>query len=162
MDLAALGLAPAFGLTFVLVFALLLPVLLLRGGRKDARPTRSLRTLVVLGSGGHTTEMLSMLASMPEEVVKGSVFIIAATDTMSQTTLETQFPGAVVLRTPRAREVRQLWLTRCVNNGVHVRAHVCMCVQGVSMPEAVSVCLCLCLFFVGDQVLFVRACCGRS
>mmetsp|Transcript_42693 Transcript_42693/g.68568 ORF Transcript_42693/g.68568 Transcript_42693/m.68568 type:complete len:214 (+) Transcript_42693:178-819(+) len=111
MDLAALGLAPAFGLAFVLVLALLLPVLLLRGGRKDARPTRSLRTLVVLGSGGHTTEMLSMLASMPKEVVKGSVFIVAATDTMSQTTLETQFPGAVVLRTPRAREVRQSWLT---------------------------------------------------
>ena len=68
--------ATAFGTAFVLVFSFLLPLFLLQPepGQDRARRTR---TLVVLGSGGHTTEMLSMLASMPREVANGSVFIIA-------------------------------------------------------------------------------------
>ena len=68
--------ATAFGTAFVLVFSFLLPLFLLQPEPGQDRARRP-RTLVVLGSGGHTTEMLSMLASMPREVANGSVFIIA-------------------------------------------------------------------------------------
>jgi beta-1,4-N-acetylglucosaminyltransferase len=105
--------AEAFAASFTLVFSLLLPLLLLRdaGGAAAGAPRRA-RTLVVLGSGGHTTEMLSMLAALPAAIASGSVFIIAATDTMSEAKLLQCYPGAAVRRTPRAREVRQSWLTR--------------------------------------------------
>jgi beta-1,4-N-acetylglucosaminyltransferase len=105
--------AEAFAASFTLVFSLLLPFLLLRdsGGAAAGAPRRA-RTLVVLGSGGHTTEMLSMLAALPAAVAGGSVFIIAATDTMSEAKLLELYPAASVRRTPRAREVRQSWLTR--------------------------------------------------
>ena len=109
--LADLSGAQAFAAAFTLVLALLVPLLLLRGAGGGARRTRA-RTLVVLGSGGHTTEMLSMLAGMPAAVAGSSVFIIAATDAMSETKLLQCYPGAAVRRTPRAREVRQSWLTR--------------------------------------------------
>ena len=55
--------------------------------------------------------MLSMLAAMPKAILAGSVFVIAATDAMSQAKLEQCFPGAKVRRTPRAREVKQSWAT---------------------------------------------------
>ena len=42
----------AFGAAFVLVFALALPLLLLR---PDPARAQGIRTIVVLGSGGHTT-----------------------------------------------------------------------------------------------------------
>lgn len=67
--------ATAFGAAFVLVFSLLLPLFLLQPARGQDRNRN--RTLVVLGSGGHTTEMLSMLTSLPKPVAEGSVFVIA-------------------------------------------------------------------------------------
>ena len=122
--------ASAFCTSFVLVFALLLPVFLLR----EDGMGRGTRTLVVLGSGGHTTEMLSMLTNMPKAIAAGSVFVIAATDTMSQAKLDRCFPGADVRRTPRAREVRQSWFTRfCFfNSGVveHVKTRVALSFAG--------------------------------
>lgn len=114
-ELGELTWASAFGTAFVLVFALMLPVLLLTTPRSGPACT-----LIVLGSGGHTTEMLSMLKSMPKSVAAGAVFIIAGTDAMSQTKLNQQFPGSQVRLTPRAREVRQSWITRYVQIRTHL------------------------------------------
>jgi len=75
-DTASAEWATAFGTAFVLVFSFLLPLFLLLPEPAQDRARRT-RTLVVLGSGGHTTEMLSMLASMPRAVANGSIFIIA-------------------------------------------------------------------------------------
>ena len=111
----------AFGTSFVLVFAFLLPLFLLQQDSQLSSKKYKSRTLVVLGSGGHTTEMLSMLKSMPKDVVAGSVFIIASTDAMSKTKVDQEFPGSTVLFTPRAREVRQSWITRYGRAPIHGR-----------------------------------------
>jgi len=67
--------------------------------------------LVVLGSGGHTSEMLSMLGALEERLKRGIVFVVAETDKMSQQRAARLFPGAEFVKTPRAREVHQSWLT---------------------------------------------------
>lgn len=67
--------------------------------------------LVVLGSGGHTSEMLSMLGALEERLKRGIVFVVAETDKMSQQRAARLFPRAEFVKTPRAREVHQSWLT---------------------------------------------------
>ncbi|KAH6790242.1 UDP-N-acetylglucosamine transferase subunit ALG14-like protein [Perilla frutescens var. frutescens] len=50
---------------------------------QHSRPPGPLSTLIVLGSGGHTAEMLNLLAVMQMERFKPRYYIVAATDNMS-------------------------------------------------------------------------------
>jgi len=77
-------------------------------------------SLMVLGSGGHTTEMLWMLGSLPE-VASGTTmgldrlaprrYLIADTDKMSQTKLDAFDKDCKVMRVKRSREVGQSFIT---------------------------------------------------
>lgn len=87
-------------------------ILLLLVYRKIVRPkSGAFKTLIVLGSGGHTTEMLSIASSLPAPLIEDATFLIASTDRMSEIKLRQKFPGAMVKKTPRAREVKQSWIT---------------------------------------------------
>lgn len=75
-------------------------------------PAAPRRLLCVLGSGGHTTEMLSLLRALPEARYGPRSYVAASTDATSVTRGEAAgvLPaggGARVLRIPRAREVGQ-------------------------------------------------------
>ena len=83
--------------------ALVVCLLVLTIVRRRRTPVKA---LVVLGSGGHTTEMLSMLTALPEETLPERVFMIASTDANSEGRLLAAYPRARIVRTPRAREVR--------------------------------------------------------
>ena len=74
--------------------------------------------LVVLGSGGHTSEILSMLGALEERLKRGIVFVVAETDKMSQQRAARLFPRAEFVKTPRAREVHQSWLTTVITTFV--------------------------------------------
>jgi len=68
--------------------------------------------MVVLGSGGHTTEMLRMLGAMRKGGFDPLVFVIAETDVHSHNRLKEKFPEAKhIERLPRSREVGQSYLT---------------------------------------------------
>ena len=92
------------------LFAAVLSLLRWRRSKNDFKE-KSVKTLIVLGSGGHTTEMLSMLSSLPVEKFSARVFLIAATDTMSEVKLRALYQNPDIRRTPRAREVGQSWLS---------------------------------------------------
>ncbi|KAG2435859.1 hypothetical protein HXX76_007054 [Chlamydomonas incerta] len=105
------------GLTAVLV----LRVLTLMFGKGPA-PKRSqpAKTMVVLGSGGHTAEMLMLMDSMGRERYGPRTYVVAATDAMSggkalareRTWQKTDSPtGFGVVQIPRSREVGQSYLT---------------------------------------------------
>lgn len=75
-------------------------------------PVGPRRVLCVLGSGGHTTEMLALLRALPSSRFAPRSFITASTDATSVARGEAAgalAPGgrARVLRIPRAREVGQ-------------------------------------------------------
>ncbi|XP_065174348.1 UDP-N-acetylglucosamine transferase subunit ALG14 homolog [Sycon ciliatum] len=68
------------------------------------------RTMIVLGSGGHTKEMVALL---PHIAGKHRVFVVASSDAMSCKKVLEQ-PDDLFVKIPRAREVRQSWLTSVV------------------------------------------------
>jgi len=79
------------------------------------------KTLVVLGSGGHTTEMITLLKSLDLGRFQPRCYFIADTDKMSEQRmldfLEKRRPAPgekySVVRIRRSREVGQSWLSSC-------------------------------------------------
>ena len=70
--------------------------------------------LAVFGSGGHTAEMLALLAALPLARYAPRVYCAAASDTTSEPRAKASGAvpaGAAFLRLPRAREVGQSYLT---------------------------------------------------
>lgn len=89
-----------------------------------SRPLRPLSTMIVLGSGGHTAEMINLLAVLQMDRFKPRFYIAAATDNMSlqkASILENSFldkaqDGGVVgtshfMQIYRSREVGQSYIT---------------------------------------------------
>ena len=75
-------------------------------------PDGSFVTLVVLGSGGHTSEMLKLLERLPKDTYRPLHYIIAATDKSSFARIPADqlAPGphrSSVTYLPRSREVGQ-------------------------------------------------------
>ena len=67
-----------------LFFLLALRVVIVLHGRKKISPAprnSPISTVVVLGSGGHTTEMLQLLHSLSPDLYQPLTFIVAKTDT---------------------------------------------------------------------------------
>lgn len=75
----------------------------------SAMPKGPRSTMIVLGSGGHTTEMLRMVGALDRDAYFPRTYVCADTDRMSSSKLATaEADGDYVLRLiPRAREVRQ-------------------------------------------------------
>lgn len=86
-----------------------------RNGKVDDRNIggdRSCRTLIVLGSGGHTSELLSMTKHLESSFYHPIIYCKAATDTTSVDRLRNLHgPGRTVYDLPRAREVGQSYVT---------------------------------------------------
>ena len=80
----------------------------LRSLRPRAPPGKT-RLCCVLGSGGHTTEMMRLVTSLPPETYSPRTYVMAETDRFSEAKveeLEKERPGEhVIVRVPRAREV---------------------------------------------------------
>ena len=92
------------------VFTLVRPALLSFAPSPTSAPPH--RVLCVLGSGGHTTEMLALLRALPAGRYAPRSYVVADTDGTSVARGEAAgvLPaggGARVLRIPRAREVGQ-------------------------------------------------------
>uniref|UniRef100_A0A7S1Y892 UDP-N-acetylglucosamine transferase subunit ALG14 n=1 Tax=Grammatophora oceanica TaxID=210454 RepID=A0A7S1Y892_9STRA len=89
-----------------------------RTSLKD-RPLRQdgdgpIKTLAVLGSGGHTTEMLQLLKTVDSKAYSPLIFVVAESDTTSERRVEA-FEGGrkpdQTFRIPRSREVGQSYIS---------------------------------------------------
>ena len=95
----------AAGAAVLLALALIVRMRRGRGSHKIA-------TLVVLGSGGHTAEMLRLITDFDFERYTPLTLVTAATDTTSRAKAERELPQAALATArwaeiPRAREVGQ-------------------------------------------------------
>jgi len=78
---------------------------------------RRLKTCAVLGSGGHTTEMIQLISSLSSSHYTPMSFVVAKTDTTSVMRLEQLsssskiFTSYKIYRIPRAREVGQSYVS---------------------------------------------------
>ena len=57
---------------------------------------KKLSTMIVLGSGGHTTEILRLASALNKDVYQPRAFVIAETDTTSEEKLRQAFPGEII------------------------------------------------------------------
>ncbi len=95
--------------------AVVLLALLVRcRGRRDAK--QRIKTLVVLGSGGHTAEMLRLITDFDFGRYTPLTLVTAATDTTSRAKAERELPREALATArwaeiPRAREVGQSFLS---------------------------------------------------
>ena len=101
--------------TAIAAGALVLLALLLRRRRKrDSQ--KKIKTLVVLGSGGHTAEMLRLITDFDFRRYGPLTLVTAATDTTSRAKAERELPREALATArwaeiPRAREVGQSFLS---------------------------------------------------
>lgn len=111
-------LAPLVFTVLVIGLSVCLPVFR-QGPRKNPHPDKPLSTMVVWGSGGHTAEMLRLLQTMNTSKFSPWYFVLADTDKHSAAKIEKwshRLPKGMLLnvewlRIPRAREVKQSWIT---------------------------------------------------
>eukprot|EP00953_Heterococcus_sp_UTEX-ZZ885_P032860 17136-Heterococcus_DN1.PRE.8 len=93
--------------------------------RRGHGPNSTFVTAVVLGSGGHTSEMLQLLQTLPLDTYGPLHYIIAATDTSSLSRIpEAQRSSGLchVYTLPRSREVGQSWLSTVWTSLLAVRS----------------------------------------
>ncbi|XP_025412317.1 UDP-N-acetylglucosamine transferase subunit ALG14 homolog isoform X2 [Sipha flava] len=71
------------------------------------------RTLIVIGSGGHTAEMLRLMNKMNKKKFTPRLYLLANTDTTSQIRVENEECGIdwSIVKIPRSRYVNQSYLT---------------------------------------------------
>ena len=134
----------------VLVLALLLRCLYVVGWMRSkwGRASRvaadggRVATLMVLGSGGHTTEMLEFVGRMEPARYAPRIYAVAATDTHSAGAVRAAEDARgrkdfAVARIPRSREVGQSWTSTVVSTA---RACLyCLVLVGRTRPGLVLV-----------------------
>ncbi|OQV12307.1 putative UDP-N-acetylglucosamine transferase subunit ALG14-like protein [Hypsibius exemplaris] len=111
-------------LPILLLVARLIYFYTLQRGRPEAdvRNMRGPRRLmVILGSGGHTTEALSLLRALDTKQYRPVTFVLAETDTTSAVRAVAAWDGMKddmkFVKIPRSREVHQSWLSTLLTTG---------------------------------------------
>lgn len=117
LELEMLGVA----IFFLLIFPCyrFFKILLLQRGRPTSivkrRNHQHVRLLAVLGSGGHTTEMLRIVKILDDEF-SPICFVYADTDKHSCQMVQQMIQKPYTIKTiPRAREVKQSWATTVIS-----------------------------------------------
>jgi beta-1,4-N-acetylglucosaminyltransferase len=82
---------------------------------------KTFNTLVVLGSGGHTTEMMRLMQSLDRTILSPLTMVVADTDNTSERRLlhaDPTFSTCTFVKIPRSREVGQSYLTSIFSTGL--------------------------------------------
>ena len=139
------------------------------------RPLRSkapIKTLVVLGSGGHTTEMLQLLSHLDPLLYTPLIYIVADTDDTSERRFQAlggRQPD-LVLTIPRSREVGQSYVSSVGSTlyslvvafwlVLQVRPNLLLCNgPGTCLPVAVSTWIYRILGVCEGNLVFVESFC---
>lgn len=88
---------------------LVLLYLLLRTFRPRPKSIQDMTVMIILGSGGHTSEMMTLLKHIPLNQYKQCFFVMADTDRFSAQKVAQLYPEHKILTIPRSREVGQSW-----------------------------------------------------
>ena len=135
--------------------------------------TRPVSTLVVLGSGGHTTEMIRLLTFLDVRKYSPLTYVVATTDTTSLQRIEASNSarrGDAVFRIPRSREVGQSYFTSilttlrsflsCIYVALRVRPDFVLCNgPGTCVPIVVMVFVLRILGLAAGNIVFVESFC---
>lgn len=173
------ALVPASILLTLFLLLLLRLVYLLAFNNISSSPislrTLPCRTLVILGSGGHTAEMLKLLSGMNLSNYNPRTYVVASTDRMSANKVrvfeESVGSSTVDVRTiPRARRVGQSWLTTPLTtlySILRAMTVVCACKPELVLCNGPGTCIPICFwafllklcFITNTRVVYVESVC---
>lgn len=139
---------------------------------RSTRTPLPIKTLVVLGSGGHTTEMLQMIQQLNPKVYDPLIYVIASTDDTSERRVQA-LGGRLPSKTyyiPRSREVGQSYLTSIASTlyamvfsvwlVLKIRPALLLCNgPGTCLPVAVATLLFRILGVCQGNLVFVESFC---
>ena len=137
--------------------------------------TRPCKTLVILGSGGHTAEMLKLLSGVNLSNYNPRTYVVASTDRMSAEKVRV-FEESVGCSTldvriiPRARRVGQSWLTTPLTtlySILRAMTVVCACKPELVLCNGPGTCIPICFwafllkfcFLTNTKVVYVESVC---
>mmetsp|Transcript_31693 Transcript_31693/g.48595 ORF Transcript_31693/g.48595 Transcript_31693/m.48595 type:complete len:256 (+) Transcript_31693:43-810(+) len=152
--------------------------------RGNRRRDGTMKTLVVLGSGGHTTEMLQLLKTLDtQERYTPLIFVVATTDDTSEKRIKafstagnddddskSTLQPDMIYKIPRSREVGQSYLTSIVTTLYsfpcafyivgQVRPNLLLCNgPGTCLPIAIATFVYRMLGIVEGNIVFVESFC---
>jgi beta-1,4-N-acetylglucosaminyltransferase len=135
----------------------------------------AIQTVVVLGSGGHTTEMLHLIKHLDPTRYTPLIYIVATTDTTSLQRIDAFQEGGrttphQILTIPRSREVGQSYLSSIATTlwsfvvALHVvfqlRPGLVLCNgPGTCLPIAIATLLFRILGLCEGKIIFVESFC---
>lgn len=141
----------------------------------DFRRSTPVSVCVVLGSGGHTTEMLRLMQAMPSDRYSPRYYVLADTDSTSQERLaQAESSGKngsyKIFWIPRSREVRQSYassvistlisMLRCAPLVFDLKCDVLLCNgPGTCVPVCFFAYLYNLILFRRCQVIFIESMC---
>lgn len=144
------------------------------------RKCRSVKTLVVIGSGGHTTEMLRIVKHLNPVWYSPRIYILAKGDTTSESKIlyvekqlsnENKTSSSFVLeRIPRSREVGQSYITSifttlysilaCIPVMLKVRPKFILCNGPGTCIPICAIAFLMKVFYVTDTtIIFIESIC---
>lgn len=131
-----------------------------------------IKTLVVLGSGGHTTEILALIKDLDAAIYTPLIYIMATTDDTSERRVAAVGgrPPDLVLRLPRAREVGQSYASSVFTTlwsflvalylVMRVRPNLLLCNgPGTCLPVAIATLFYRILMLCEGNICFVESFC---
>ncbi|CAM9238675.1 unnamed protein product [Sphacelaria rigidula] len=125
-------------------------------------PHKTVNTLVVLGSGGHTSEMLKLTAHLSPEVYTPLCYVVASSDHTSAKRIPEdglRSGRCRIIKIPRSREVGQsyvtsLWTTLVA--GLYAAAMVARIGPDLVLVNGPGTCIPVCLVAFALRVLGLR------
>lgn len=98
----------------VIILWILWHIVKAKFARQAEQSCSTVSTVVVLGSGGHTTEMLRLSRALDKDQFRPIVYVAASTDSFSRDKVFSGPEEDIVVdyvTIPRSREVKQSWIT---------------------------------------------------
>ncbi|KAJ3010737.1 UNVERIFIED_CONTAM: UDP-N-acetylglucosamine transferase subunit, partial [Siphonaria sp. JEL0065] len=130
----------------------------LRKVESNQMTTNKRSLLIVLGSGGHTSEMLSLLKTVDKQSLSPRIYVAASTDTHSleKAAKQDDSKDIKLVTIPRSREVGQSWIASLLATLVALFA--CVSVFWKHWPDVIlcngpGTCVPLCLLAVALKPL---------
>ncbi|XP_022830741.1 UDP-N-acetylglucosamine transferase subunit ALG14 homolog [Spodoptera litura] len=163
---------------FTIVLAFLLRVLYLiyeitMINKCELTRPKSLRTILCIGSGGHTTELLRLVKNLNKRKYQPRVYILADNDVSSEVKIretEKEQNDYTLCRIPRSRNVQQsyfssvistLYATLCTLPVIYnFKPDIIFCNgPGTCIPVCVVAFIFRCLFLLDCRIVFIESIC---
>ncbi|KAL6754682.1 oligosaccharide biosynthesis protein Alg14 like-domain-containing protein [Haematococcus lacustris] len=163
--------AIVFACILLLEFAVMIVLVCFYSAPRPKRVLHGrLKTLIVLGSGGHTAEMLRLVAALDKSTYAPRVYVTATNDTMSGNKameaekayqLEGPAKECELYAIPRSREVGQSYFTSVftsLNSCLYAASLVWQTSPDIVIVNGPGTCIPLCGAAFLFSKLFVKAC----